>query len=540
MKAPLQNHTVAKSAVSGVSADRRSGESTGFVDNRESAAVQRQLADLAKDGIRTQPHRSLADMMNDNPRTIQQRQASETIGGGAASAGNVASQDRAGVKPALQAKSGVAQLETVITHRAGSINFGGKNWAVGKKMEAKLDPFDPVKGTATGDNWTWMQSLSRTLKDKMIRGHLLNHDLGGFAVPENLYPITHRANMDHKHKVEYPLKRALQKLHEKYEDDEEGAAKDRLLYDVTVIGEVENAKFHIDAKTEEGNKPVPGVDGYDVVSTPKKKTPISKHTDPGAKVPPDWYHGDRRHGIAGVGERKEMEDEEKNGHLVFDYKENKDVDISPNVAVKYTKPEKLSEEDSEVIAEVIDAFAEYLGEEEFLADAVREQADFFSAHLENYWVKNLTAHSDEEVIEALQVEIEKAWNAKRRLRGYQRGAGRGGSKGGRLGRVGGKADRADTDADDGERKDSAGKGRGGRGGSRRGRAGKVGKVDKVDVDADADEADKIDKAVKSVRGRGGRGGRADDKADKADKGRGGARGARGGRRGSGSRRARRH
>ena len=36
----------------------------------------------------------------------------------------------------------------------------------------------------------------------MIRGHLLNHDLGGFGVEENLYPITSGANKKHTNNVE--------------------------------------------------------------------------------------------------------------------------------------------------------------------------------------------------------------------------------------------------------------------------------------------------------------------------------------------------
>ncbi|TND02441.1 MAG: hypothetical protein FD123_4114 [Bacteroidetes bacterium] len=105
----------------------------------------------------------------------------------------------------------VAQLTTSIKHTVGTIPFGGTTYMVGKKMQATLDPTDWVKGSATtADNYEWMKSIRAYYPAAgVIRGHLLNHDLGGYGVPENLYPISSMANSEHSNKVEQNVKGAL-------------------------------------------------------------------------------------------------------------------------------------------------------------------------------------------------------------------------------------------------------------------------------------------------------------------------------------------
>jgi hypothetical protein len=107
--------------------------------------------------------------------------------------------------------SPVAQLTTKITHTAGLVPFAGRNYIVGKKMVANLDPNQAVKGSATtAENYDWMKGLNVFYPAvSIVRGHLLNHDLGGFGVPENLYPISSIANSDHSHNVEQEVKGAL-------------------------------------------------------------------------------------------------------------------------------------------------------------------------------------------------------------------------------------------------------------------------------------------------------------------------------------------
>ncbi|MEN2428939.1 hypothetical protein [Chromobacterium vaccinii] len=84
------------------------------------------------------------------------------------------------------------------------------HYKVGRKMEADLNPHDVVTGSATGPNWTWMQALRQAYpKANVVRGHLLNHDLGGRSVEENLYPISTAANGDHSRNVEVHVKERL-------------------------------------------------------------------------------------------------------------------------------------------------------------------------------------------------------------------------------------------------------------------------------------------------------------------------------------------
>ncbi len=108
----------------------------------------------------------------------------------------------------------VIQMDTQITHQTGTVTVGSNSYTVGLGMSATLDPDDPVVGSATGPNWVWMQQLRAAYpKAGVVRGHLLNHDLGGYAVPENLYPISTKANADHSAKVEQNVKKALSDAH---------------------------------------------------------------------------------------------------------------------------------------------------------------------------------------------------------------------------------------------------------------------------------------------------------------------------------------
>jgi len=118
----------------------------------------------------------------------------------------------------------VMQRETKITHTEGTLKFNDTDYTVGKKMEATLDPLDPVRGTATGPQWKWMRQVRHSYQDaNVVRGHLLNHDLGGFSIPANLYPISTQANVKHSSDVEQPVKKMLNKA---AKDAENGAVHD--------------------------------------------------------------------------------------------------------------------------------------------------------------------------------------------------------------------------------------------------------------------------------------------------------------------------
>lgn len=84
--------------------------------------------------------------------------------------------------------------------------FGTKEDDVGRKVEAHLDPNDPIKGSDTKEaaQTDLMHELPTSTTWK--KGHLLNHDLGGRAIHWNLFPITTSANSEHYHEVEKPIK----------------------------------------------------------------------------------------------------------------------------------------------------------------------------------------------------------------------------------------------------------------------------------------------------------------------------------------------
>lgn len=106
----------------------------------------------------------------------------------------------------MMASSPVVQLKTKITHKTKPFTYPHKGnqitEPVGEEMNAYLDPTDVVVGSATGDPQLDLYHSVQGAVHPMIRGHLLNHDLGGFGVEENLYPITSGANTKHKNHVE--------------------------------------------------------------------------------------------------------------------------------------------------------------------------------------------------------------------------------------------------------------------------------------------------------------------------------------------------
>ena len=106
---------------------------------------------------------------------------------------------------------------TKIHYTSGLVEHTEENGAkqyqlVGKKMVAELDVKNALRGTATGQQWTWMRSLRNIHRSAaVVRGHLLNHDLGGRGVAENLYPISAAANKQHSENVENKVKHLLNK-----------------------------------------------------------------------------------------------------------------------------------------------------------------------------------------------------------------------------------------------------------------------------------------------------------------------------------------
>lgn len=83
---------------------------------------------------------------------------------------------------------------------------------VATSMHAELDPNDPAVGTdTTGSNafntlFSALQNNPPASGSSWVRGHLLNHDLGGLALYNNLFPITTSANSEHSQEVEKNVK----------------------------------------------------------------------------------------------------------------------------------------------------------------------------------------------------------------------------------------------------------------------------------------------------------------------------------------------
>lgn len=103
------------------------------------------------------------------------------------------------------------QRKTKIEHQTTDFTYApSKTDKVGVAMRAWLDPHDAVQGSETGTPQKALyDAVNSRASASMVRGHLLNHDLGGYGVAENLYPITSAANSKHKLYVENPVQEKL-------------------------------------------------------------------------------------------------------------------------------------------------------------------------------------------------------------------------------------------------------------------------------------------------------------------------------------------
>lgn len=123
----------------------------------------------------------------------------------------------AGMFPTVQRKTDIRHttqsFSYVPPNKLSEKNPSKATQTVASTMEAWLDPNDPVVGSAPGDDQTdMMTSLKARYNLKphqLVKGHLLNHDLGGYGVAENLFPITKQANGEHLAYAEYSVKEAL-------------------------------------------------------------------------------------------------------------------------------------------------------------------------------------------------------------------------------------------------------------------------------------------------------------------------------------------
>lgn len=103
---------------------------------------------------------------------------------------------------------GIAGLRTQIQYRSGTLSGTGNT--VGTEMTADpLGPDHPMGQEPAGNN-IWSSMLvtdpSQTNDRKYIRGHLLNHQIGGSGAAQNLFPITAAANDQHESQFESRIK----------------------------------------------------------------------------------------------------------------------------------------------------------------------------------------------------------------------------------------------------------------------------------------------------------------------------------------------
>lgn len=206
-----------------------------------------------------------------------------------------------------------AQLQTSINHTSTDLTWKNKTGKVGVKVVANLDPDDKVTGSAVGgkDMYTAIDNeVSKYNNGAWARGHLLNHDLGGKGVPENLFPITAGANKRHANYVEYRVKDALSVAKEanKVED-----VNDQVYYKVEVRGNPSDAQFVCDWEYQDKDSAakesdaLPNSKGSWVIPS-KLRGPGGGDNPPGdpyfnsmefpASKPVIWHHGDSKGGQA--------------------------------------------------------------------------------------------------------------------------------------------------------------------------------------------------------------------------------------------------
>lgn len=179
----------------------------------------------------------------------------------------------------------ILQLKTHINHNTTDFNTQSQalgNFTAGVGMQAVLDPSDPVTGSATSKATTIKMSNYCALYNPALQQtHLLNADLGGFGVYENLYPMTAKANREHSNKIERHVKNSLQKAannfmyHDKMPVDE-GTG---IYYEVKVDGTHSRAGLNAGTNLlceayfidDVGNSPTPNVNKKIVIAQIKSE-----------------------------------------------------------------------------------------------------------------------------------------------------------------------------------------------------------------------------------------------------------------------------
>jgi hypothetical protein len=98
-------------------------------------------------------------------------------------------------------------------HGEDEFVFGPLHNDCGTSMEAHIDPndYDDDGTVPQGGSWpNWWAAAAPKPNDYWVRGHLLNHNIGGPGEKRNLTPITKKANSEHLHNIEEFVKMAAE------------------------------------------------------------------------------------------------------------------------------------------------------------------------------------------------------------------------------------------------------------------------------------------------------------------------------------------
>jgi len=105
--------------------------------------------------------------------------------------------------PRLQDNRETVQAKSYVKNEGQAFTWGKYSTIVGKKMQAMLDPTDPLQGESANINADQTPMMDALRKHyvinggDLVKGHLLNDNLGGKALNNNLFPITRAANKQH-------------------------------------------------------------------------------------------------------------------------------------------------------------------------------------------------------------------------------------------------------------------------------------------------------------------------------------------------------
>lgn len=103
----------------------------------------------------------------------------------------------------VQGESAPIQMKSKVQTTGQTFTWGPHKTIVGSHMKAWLDPNQPLKGESANIN-TDQNAMMNALRahyvingGDLVKGHLLNDNLGGKALNNNLFPITRAANKQH-------------------------------------------------------------------------------------------------------------------------------------------------------------------------------------------------------------------------------------------------------------------------------------------------------------------------------------------------------